>query len=151
MDYLLDSDIINIMYDDQRKEEHNIIHTRLSQLTDEDRLLTSVLVIYEMEYSYFNAPENKKTAIRNTINSIIDDFDALLPINQSAAPIFGELKAKLKTKKNLSRKEMRKHNVDLMLASTAIDTSSVLVCNDDIYREISDLNENLIFQNWLNN
>ena len=88
MDYLLDSDIINIMYDDQREEDHNRIHTRLSQLTDEDRLLTSVLVIYEMEYSYYNAPENKKRAIRNTINSISYDFDALLPIDYSAAPIF---------------------------------------------------------------
>jgi len=149
MDYLLDSDIINIMYDDQRKDDHNRIHTRLSQLTDEDRLLTSVLVIYEMEYSYFNAPVNKKTAIRNTINSISCDFDALLPIYHSAAPIFGELKAKLKIEKNFSRKEMRKHNIDLMLASTAIDTSSVLVCNDDIYRVISILNKNLVYENWL--
>jgi predicted nucleic acid-binding protein len=148
MDYLLDSDIINFLYDDQRRPEHQKIHQELSKLSNDDRLLTSVLVIYELEYSFYNAPEDKTPAIRNT-NAIFNDFDAILPIVPSAAPIYEEIKANLKKDKNLSRKEMRKHNIDLMLASTAIDTSSVLVCGDKIYQYISKIHNDFVYENWL--
>lgn len=43
------------------------------------------------------------------------------------APTYGELKALFKNAKNLDRKEMRKHNIDIILASTAIQTNSVLI------------------------
>jgi hypothetical protein len=56
MDYLLDSEIINIMYDDLREPDHQKVHLKLSKLANEDRVLTFVLVIYEMEFSFFNAP-----------------------------------------------------------------------------------------------
>jgi predicted nucleic acid-binding protein len=136
MKYLLDSDVVNILYDDSRKEHHEALHRKISQLVDEDELQTSVLVVCELEYSFFNAPDDKKGCIRETINSVLSDFDAILPLELEIAPIFGELKALLRKVKNLNRKEMRKHNVDIILASTAIQTSSVLIGMDSIYQYI---------------
>ncbi|MDM8525058.1 PIN domain-containing protein [Desulfococcaceae bacterium HSG8] len=149
MRYLLDSDAINILYDDQRGKHHEIIHRRISQLRDEDELQTSVLVLFELEYSFFNAPDNKKGRIRNTISSVLYDFDAILSLDRAIAPVFGKLKAILKKEKNLTRKEMRKHNIDIMLASSAISASSVLIGTDSIYMDISKLNSAFRFENWL--
>ncbi|QTA92992.1 type II toxin-antitoxin system VapC family toxin [Desulfonema magnum] len=148
MKYLLDSDAVNVLYDDGRKKHHKAIHRKISLLRDEDMLQISVLVLYELEYSFFNAPADKKICIRNTIDSLLRDFDAVLPVEQVAAPVFGELKALLRKKKNLSRKEMRKHNIDIMLASTAIINSSVLVGADSIYGDIENLNPMFRSEDW---
>jgi len=117
MKYLLDSDATNILYDDQRGKHHEAIHRKVSQLGDEDELQTSVLVLFELEYSFFNAPHNKKERIRNTISSVFYDFDAVLPLEQTVAPIFGELKAILRKEKNLSRKEMRSGLKEIAVAN----------------------------------
>lgn len=148
MKYLLDSDAVSILYDDTRKAHHEAIHRKIAQLGDEDILNTSVLVLYELEYSFFNAPPDKRIRIRNTIDSLVRDFDAVLPVEQIVAPVFGDLKALLRKEKNLSRKQMRKHNIDLMLASTAIKDSSVLVGADGIYSDIESLNPMFRFENW---
>lgn len=149
MKYLLDTDVVSLLYDDQRKAHYETLHRKLSQLNNEDELHTSALVIFELEYSFFNAPDEKKAGIRNTINSVLSEFNAILPVTTALAPIFGELKAQLKHAKNLNRKDLPQYNIDLILASTAIHTSAVLVGNDHIYRELLALNERFAFENWL--
>ncbi len=148
MNYILDSDVVNIIYDDQRNG-HEHIHRKTSALRDEDRLFISVLILYELEYSFFNAPDDKKDYIRNTINCVTNEFDGVLPLEQKSAGIFGELKTLLRKRKNLTRKEMRKHNIDIMLAGTAISNSCVMVGTDSIYEDIAELNPMFCFENWL--
>lgn len=138
-----------VFYDDHREPYHTAIHDRVASLGDEDVLQTSAIVLCELEYSYFNAPQDKKAAIRTTIDAIGQDFDAVLPIEQEHASVFGELKANLGKEKRLSRKEMRRHNVDVLLASSAIVTSSVLVGMDRIYEEIARFHDQFRCENWL--
>lgn len=149
MKYLLDSDIVSILYDDSRKNHYELLHSRLANLHDDDLVYTSVLVLCELEYSFHNAPDEKKEPVRNTINAVLNDFDDVLPLALEMAAIFGKLKALLKKARNLNRQEMRKHNVDLMLASTAIQTESILVGTDRIYKELAALHPAFHFQNWL--
>jgi len=149
MKFLFDSDMVNIMYDDQRKMHHDALHRKISELRNKDSLQISILVLYELEYSFFNAPNYKKQFIRNTIISALNDFDAIISLDAETAPIFGEMKAMLKQKKRLTRKQMRKHNIDIMLASTAICTSSVLISSDSIYSDISELYPLLRFEKWI--
>ncbi len=148
MRYLLDSDAVTFFYDDQRQPYHTALHQRVAALEDTDVLGTSALVLCELEYSYWNAPEDKKEAIRKTISSLEEDFEAILPVGQEIASIFGELKARLQREKNLSRKEMRKHNIDLLLASSAIVAESVLIGMDRMYLEIARLHEGFRYENW---
>ncbi|MGE0083356.1 MAG: type II toxin-antitoxin system VapC family toxin [Desulfococcaceae bacterium] len=149
MKFLFDSDMVNILYDDQRKAHHESLHRKMAQLSEEDSVLISVLVLYELEYSFFNAPDDKKEPIRNTICSAMNDFDAVLPLDADTAPIFGEIKAMLKKMKGLSRKEMRKHNIDIMLAGTAICASSVLIGSDSIYADIAECYPMFRFEKWI--
>jgi len=55
--------IRNNLYDDKRKG-HEIIHRKISDFGDEDGLFTSVLILYELEYSFFNAPDDKKNTYK---------------------------------------------------------------------------------------
>lgn len=149
MKFLLDSDMVNILYGDQRKTHYDTLHRKIAELKDEDSLQISILVLYELEYSFFNAPDDKKEFIRNTIISVLNDFDSVISLDAETAPIFGEIKAMLKQKKRLTRKQMRKHNIDIMLASTAICTSSVLISSDSIYSHIAQLFPLLRFEKWI--
>lgn len=79
MKYLLDSDIVSILYDDSRKEYYDLLHKRLAQLNNDDNVYTSILVLYELEYSFYNAPNEKEAPIRKTINAVVNDFDSVLP------------------------------------------------------------------------
>jgi len=108
----------------------------------------SALVLCELEYSYYNAPDEKQGPIRRTIDAIAHDFDAVLPIDEKLAPVFGELKAQLGRDKRLNRTEMRRHNIDILLASSAIVTSSVLVGMDRMYREIAGFHDQFQHENW---
>ncbi len=66
MKYLLDSDMVNILYDDTRKAHHDALHRRISKLTNEDVLHSSVLVLCELEYSFYNAPDKlSRTKVLN--------------------------------------------------------------------------------------
>ena len=150
MDYLLDSDIASIFYDSTLKEDYESIRSHVSALTDEDVLQTSILVIYELQYSFFNAPSEKRAAIKDIIDRIITQDFVIVPLDQIAtARIYGEIKARLKQEKGLDRNEMRRHNIDIMLAAMAIGTSSVLIGGDHIYEEIQKFRSDFKYENWL--
>lgn len=149
MKYLFDSDAVTILYDDSRKTHHDALHHHVRQLKDDDCLHTSVIVVYELEYSFANAPDDKKVPIRDTIDSVLNDFDAILPVKLEAAALYGELKTLLKHARHLDRKAMRRHNIDIILASTAVETQSVLIGMDKIYQDIERLHKNFRFENWL--
>ena len=67
-------------------------------------LIVSVLSIFELEYSRANAPQEKQEKIQNTIQSTMQSFD-VIPVTCDLASEFGNLKQKLKEKKNLGRKK----------------------------------------------
>ena len=120
MRYLLDSDAVTFFYDDRRQPQHKALHDRIASLEDTDVLETSALVLCEFEYSYWNAPKEKRDSIRRTISSLEEDFETIRPVDRQVASVFGELKARLGRERNVGRKEMRRHNVDLLLASSAV-------------------------------
>ena len=80
---------------------------------------------------------------------MLRDFDEIIPLDETIAPDFGQIKAKLKERKGVPRNQMRKHNIDIMLASTAICRTFVLVGADRLYAEIADLNPLFRFENWI--
>lgn len=149
MGYLLDSDAITFFYDDQRQPYHDALHRHVAALDDADSLETSSAVLCELEYSYFMAPDDKKQPIRRTIDSIQQDFGAILPVDEALAPVFGELKARLASDRNVGRKGMRKHNIDILLASSAIVAEAVLVGMDQIYDDVAQLHDGFRHESWM--
>ncbi|HEX6900302.1 MAG TPA: type II toxin-antitoxin system VapC family toxin [Thermoanaerobaculia bacterium] len=147
MKFLLDSDTLSDLYDPS-SSGHLSIATRLESLADSDSAFISILAIYELEYGYAHAPEEKKPALRQTISDLQVDFP-MLPLTAEGARVFGSLKKSLQASRQLSKKGSKSHNVDLMLAATAMVEGCVLVSADSIYRDLRELNPLFLTENWL--
>ncbi|MBF0228340.1 MAG: type II toxin-antitoxin system VapC family toxin [Desulfamplus sp.] len=149
MKYLLDTDAIAFLYDDQREENSKII-AKLETLKDDDILFISILSLFELEYSFANTNDNlKKSQIRTTINDIkYDSFFNILSINTETSRIYGEVKSTLKNRENISRSNIKKHNIDIILASTALQEGCTLVSGDSIYLTMVKHKPELLIQTW---
>ena len=140
MDYIFDTDAIVAFYDDTNQEKHTSVHNKVSSLKENDNVYVSVLSLYEYYYSYSNAVDEEKDKILTTIKEFEKDFPVLLVENMGAS-IFGELKAKYKASTGTQRKNMKKFNIDLIIASTAISNSCIVVSNDKVYKKFSEMRE----------
>jgi hypothetical protein len=61
------------------------------------------------------------------------------------------LKKEITIEKNLSKKQASKHNIDIILASTALVESCILVSDDSIYSDyLQKICHNLNIENWTN-
>ncbi len=138
MKYLLDTDALTFLCDNQRAE-HEIFMGRLEQLADEDVLFFSVLSVFELEYSFANVTDKMKAKkIRATIQTILKNPNLFsLPIKAEMAQWYGKVKRILKQKENISRENIKKFNIDMMLASVAIHEDCTLVSGDNIYQRIA--------------
>ncbi len=94
MKYLFDTNIISDLYDASAKQ-HSAIIQRLNVLSNSDGLAISIVTLYEWEYAYANAPNDKKVTLRNDINHIKANFE-VAPLSVGSAEIFGLLKKQFK-------------------------------------------------------
>jgi predicted nucleic acid-binding protein len=146
MRYLLDSDSLSDLYEPESSGHANIAR-RAVALGDTDLVVISILALYEMEYGCANAPESLKPVIRKRISAIQGD-SPVLPLTLEAARIFGSLKFRLRSLRQLSSKAIKAHNVDIMLAATAITEGCTLISADGIYSDLQRLDPILRVENW---
>lgn len=148
MKYIVDSDIVSYLYDPS-VEEHKTIAEKFSDFRNEDIIQISLITLFELEYSIFNAKvDSKKQEIRKTIQDIENRF-TIIPIRPSLASIYGEIKEILRKSTGNSNKGMKKYNIDLIVASTAISEASILIARDGVYDKIANLKSDFKFINWL--
>lgn len=149
MKYLFDTDAVSILYDGRREPFHSQLHELIARFDDTTEIQVSVLTLCELEYSLANAPIEKASAIRSTLASVRRDFDEIIPIDSTIAPIYGAMKTWLKRTRKLDRPSMRLHNIDLLIASTAMATSSVIVGMDRMYRQLRKFDGSLqVLDRW---
>ncbi len=147
MRYLLDSDSLSDLYEPKSPGHRNIAR-RVLALPETNRIIISILALYELEYGYANAPEGLKPVLRGRISTIQED-SPILPLNLEAARIFGSLKVRLQSLRQLSSRAIKAHNMDIMLAATAIIEGCTLVSADGIYSDLQQLDPTLRVENWL--
>jgi predicted nucleic acid-binding protein len=147
MKYLFDTDAVSFFYDATRTPEHLHIKSHVATLHDKDVLQVSVLTLYEFEYSYCNATASQKLGIRNTIEKIEQTF-VIIPLKRDFSRTYGEIKSLLKHSTGRKAKEMKRYNIDLLIASTAIAESSIVIGSDRIYRELASLYPRFRSENW---
>jgi predicted nucleic acid-binding protein len=78
-----------------------------------------------------------------------------IALSRVGAKIFGEIKysyrknvqENFKSKGELE-KHLQKKNVDLIIASSAIETGSVLVSNDALFPRLKELRPDFMTENW---
>lgn len=146
MNYLFDTDSVCLLYNTASKN-HEAILGRLTSSSDADSFLISGLTLFELEYSLSMAPESKKTEIRNIIIDTKEDF-LVVSLKNEVAGIYGQLKAEMKRQKKVKPENMKKHNIDSMIASSAILEGCILVSSDSVYKEIQFVNPDFRHENW---
>ena len=111
-------------------DEHDKVLSKFSSMDENDAVFVSILSIYEMEYGARHAKERHIAyEMRLAIQTVKDEFD-ILPLTEDGAKIFADIKEQYQEKKAIGKKALIKHNVDLMIAATAIEIGAILVTND---------------------
>lgn len=148
MKYLLDSDALTALGDPQN-EDYKTITSFLSDLGEDAAFYISMLTVYEMEYGIaaFTTEEGKqKTRIA------VESFKRNLPtINLSFedAQIYGELKQGYKEKTGINKNALKRHNIDIALASISIANNCTLIGTDSIYSDhLQKIKTDFKFKNW---
>jgi len=148
MKYLLDTDAINAIFDD-KSPFFRVARSHLINLSKSDKIYISILSIYELEFSVSNT-ENEALIIK--IKELISELKRIfeiLPLSLNGAEIYGILKSGLQKKTGINRKAIKKHSIDLMIASNAIDHKCILVARDHIYKNhLTLLDDRLIVEDW---
>ncbi|HEX4963006.1 MAG TPA: type II toxin-antitoxin system VapC family toxin [Thermoanaerobaculia bacterium] len=145
--FLLDSDSLSDFYE-PLSPGHSNITRRIASFGKANDIVVSILSIYELEYGYANADEEMKPAIRRRISDAQNQF-SLLPLTPEAARLFGTLKARLRILRQLSDKASKRHNMDVMVAATAITEGCTLISADGIYSDLRRIDPTLRVENWL--
>lgn len=146
MNYLLDSNTISEVYD-TASPRHSTVSRHLGALSNQDRVFLSIVTLYELEYGWANAPDEKKPAVRQVIEDVQADFGMLM-LSVESAKVFGELKKMIKASRSPSKDNMKKFNVDLMMAASAITERCILVSADRLYEDLRRNHPDLRIDNW---
>lgn len=152
MRYLLDSETVSSFYNEADKH-YEAINSKIVSLSDDDEVYISVLTLYELEYGRANAPKELLSMLQTRVQRAQSDF-IVLPVAPEGAGIFGDLKKALrvywglKQEDESKKKQMKQHNIDLILVSTVITKNAILVSTDKHYETITKLNTKFQYENW---
>ncbi len=149
--YLLDTNAVSSLTQ-EHSNDYEKISAKVASL--EGELYISILSIYEMEYGAFHA-DNPDIAhqARLAIQLIKDEDEiTILPLTEAGAEIFGEIKEQYRQEKGIGKKALQKHNVDLMLAATAIEVEATYVSHDNkdrIFEILQNLRDDFDWEDWI--
>jgi len=145
--YILDANFLGTL-EDSESPEYKEIFRKLSSLPDEDEVCVSIISIYEYYFGIFNAPdENLSQQLLKTKDTILELF-TILPLTLESAELYGKIKTAYKKQTGATRAGMRRHNVDFILASTALEQQAVIVSKDNIFSKIQEFEQGLQVENW---
>jgi tRNA(fMet)-specific endonuclease VapC len=151
--YFLDTDIISYL-SDSKSNFHEPVFLKLRSLPDKDEILISILTLYELEYGVSCGSPDFVSMLSETENTLLNRLPAI-PLSRKGAKIFGEIKYAYRKKvednfksKGELEKHLQKKNVDLIIASSAIETGSILVSNDAIFPLLKEVRSDFLTENW---
>lgn len=145
--YLIDTNIIAYLAD-VNSPYHENVRSRFHALCPEDTVAISILTLYELHYSLAKAAtQDAIQAICRTKEQMLATLPCL-PLSASGAHLFGELKARYQQQFQAKKPALDRATVDLIIASTAIVTDSMLVSNDALYARIQTLRPDFKWINW---
>lgn len=95
--------------------QHPIIVKQLEQVSDDDGIVISILTVYEMEYAYANAPEQKQLYI---LKPVLEEQIKIAKILTSIGTNIEQKQTKLTQSKNLKKSLM----ADLLTGRVRVNT-----------------------------
>ena len=134
MQYLLDSDAISILTNPD-SEDREAIHSFFFSLGEKAILSLCILTVYEFEFSIASCSNTqKKERIKRSLEELKSRF-SLIGLGFDDAEIYGTLKAGFRKKTGINQKSLKRHNLDIALASVAIANNCIIVSKDKIYKD----------------
>lgn len=147
--YLLDTDILSYIGDDKSLYNDRIIQ-HLFSLDPDDILHVSDISIYEYQAGLYFLDEKDRKRIANGFNNIMK-FISTLPLHsEKGGIIFGNIKKQYQRKTGINDTAIKKHTIDMIIASEAIVNNMTLVCNDKIFKTIAESQSDLQIEYWVN-
>ena len=146
--YILDTNIISYLVDDDSIYS-SIIEKKLTDISNQDSVGVSILTLYELSYGLEYATNQEQIDIFNNAISLIKTYLTIYDLRLEDMNIFASLKKRYKNKIGIAQKALKKNDLDFLIASTAIAQNAILVSNDKIFETISEIEKNLLFENWL--
>lgn len=145
--YILDTNIVSDLQTDS--EVGSKILEKLKNLDANDEVFVSIVVLYELVYGLNNiSDEEQKKAVEQGI-AFIKEYLSIIPLDMKEVDIFAKLKTKYKQATGINKNAIKRHNLDLLIASTAIAMDAIIVSDDGIFEKLVGIEPMLKYENWL--
>jgi predicted nucleic acid-binding protein len=146
--YILDTNIASLLGSKETKENRKI-YEKFYQLNDEDVVMVSIVTLYEATYGLKHSEdEEQQEEIRQNIAYIRKYFE-IIPLDLREMELFADLKVLYKKKTGINKKAMKKNDLDILIASTAMAESATLISDDGIFEKLSEIEPKFKWENWL--
>ena len=63
--------------------------------------------------------------------------------------LFAELKVLYKRETGINKKAMKKNDLDILIAATAMAENAILISDDGIFEKLAEIDPKLKYENWL--
>lgn len=147
MKYIFDSDAITAFIKADEEDENDIF-LNFMETFENPEFYISILTIYEYEFGISALKGDDKEKESRILDDILDLFE-IIPLTRKDAKIYGELKQGFKKKTGINKNALKRHNIDIALASVAIANDYILVAQDSIYSDhLQVINPKLQHLNW---
>jgi len=144
--YILDTNIVSYFTDDL-SPLHTTIVKKISQLGNQDNIYLSILTIYELEHGIASMNNDMAVKFTETKNMMTENFE-ILPLSLKGPEIFGILKTGYRKQTGITKEAVKKHDIDFMIASSAIAENAILVSNDKIFNQFKNIHPKFLLENW---
>ncbi|MEN8265365.1 MAG: PIN domain-containing protein [Nitrospirota bacterium] len=154
MNFLLDTNAVIHLSRKEAEHHENIKAKMLSKaLQVEVRICISIVSLYELEYGVAHTDnEQIISESRRIIEFIKKDKEiTIFSLTEVGAKIFGEIKEQYRKEKGIGKKALQKHNIDLIIAATAIEAAATLVSQDNkdkIFEILKSVRDDFKWEDW---
>ncbi len=146
--YILDTNIASLLGSEETQENRKI-YEKFYQLDDEDVVMVSIVTLYEATYGLKHSEdEEQQEEIRQNIAYIRKYFE-IIPLDLREMELFADLKVLYKKKTGINKKAMKKNDLDILIASTAMAENATLISDDSIFEKLSEIEPKFKWENWL--
>jgi len=145
--YLLDTNIASLL--GSHKQGNSRLLKKFYNLNDDDMVMISIITLYEAQYGLYNS-ENREQQdeIKENIHYLKRFFE-VIPLDTKEMDYFAHLKVSYKNQTGINKKSMKKNDLDILLASTAMAIDAILISDDAIFDKLSEIETHFYCENWL--
>lgn len=148
MKIIIDSDFISGLSNPDSVNYYQAI-SFINSLPEDTEICVSILTIYEVQFGRFlDTDTERKERVLKTLETMKSSF-SIVNLSFDDSEIYGMLKSQFKTKTGMNQDTLKRHNIDIALASVAIVNNCVIVSRDKIYTDhLQFLNPKLQYKVW---